>query len=178
MLKTFEQKVPQRSDTAAAAIMNYFAKTWGLGGHLALAKRTPGIELLSQKVSAKMSAAAKNYLLNVLLSLFNCLFIVWFPPFYPISCLLNVLLSLFNCLLKRKNEKRRDFAKLLSGVCTQPTFDDDDDIENCDEYGALEQNLLLLHKCRIGLSIVMIFGDETRLWQTTVWRQHMSSTVS
>ena len=134
MLKTFEQKVPQRSDTAAAAIMNYFAKTWGLGGHLALAKRTPGIELLSQKVSAKMSAAAKNYLLNVLLSLFNCLFIVWFPPFYPISCLLNVLLSLFNCLLKRKNEKRRDFAKLLSGVCTQPTFDDDDDIENCDHF--------------------------------------------
>ena len=56
--------------------MNYFAKTWGLGGHLALAKRTPGIELLSQKVSAKMSAAAKDYLLNVLLSLFNCLFIV------------------------------------------------------------------------------------------------------
>ena len=48
------------------------------------------------------------------------------------NCLLNVLLSLFNCLLKRKNERRRDFAKLLSGVCTQPTFDDDD-IENCDD---------------------------------------------
>ena len=55
-------------------------------------------------------------------------------------------MSLFNCLLKRKNERRRDFAKLLSGVCTQPTFDDDDieNCKNCEDYEEVDEETMVI----------------------------------